>query len=88
MLTNADMMARRRGLANTEVEGKDLTHCPAFRNSDGSTITVKRIPASYGDKVSCKMGVYRGWRDVQQHDRQVIPTRAVYVTKKEWALVK
>lgn len=70
------------------VEGVTVTHCKPFTNSQRQTKSWKRIAGAYGHVTQPKMGAYRGWRDVQRHDKQPIVTLARHVMKDEPTLIK
>jgi len=58
------------------VEGKLVIHCRAFTNSNRRVIAPKHIVGAYANKMGTPMGVYRGYRDVQAHDKQPLVTAA------------
>ena len=71
---------------DVKVEGVTVTLCKPCTKSDRRTVSFKRITGAYGHMCNGKLGVYNGWRDVQQHDKQPLVTAARWI-EKEAALI-
>ena len=70
------------------VEGVTVTHCKPCTKSDRRTVSFKNITGAYGHVCNGKLGVYNGWRDVQQHDKQPLVTTARWIKRNEAVLIK
>ena len=75
-MTSERVTRETDGRDHAMVKGKRVTHCRAFTTSDHRVIAPKHIVGAYANKMGTPMGMYRGYRDVQAHEKQPLVTTA------------